>query len=85
MKTKNGGLIMVCGMLLGACIALCLGAEENSKKEPARLQIVTYPAGTTGIFDADAGKLYLYDVNVVNCFLVREITTLGEPMKRVKN
>lgn len=85
MKTENGVGLVVGGMLLGACITLCLGAAEDSKKEPSRLQIVTYPAGTTGIFDPDKGRLYLYDVNIAKCFMIREITTLGGPMKQVRN
>jgi hypothetical protein len=85
MKTKNAVGLVIGGMLLGACITLCLGAAEDSKKETARLQIVTYPAGTTGIFDPDTGRIYLYDVNIANCFMIREIATLGGPMKEVRN
>jgi hypothetical protein len=85
MKTKNAVGLVIGGMLLGVCITLCLGAGADSRKETSRLQIVTYPAGTTGIFDPDKGRLYLYDINVANCFMIREITTLGEPMKQLRN
>ena len=83
-NTKNVGLVMG-GMLLGACITLCIGAAEEARKEPSHLQIVTYPAGTTGIFDPDKGRLYLYDINLAKCFMIREITTLGAPTRQVRN
>jgi hypothetical protein len=85
MKKKNAVGLVVGGMLLGVCLTLCIGAAEDSRKEPSRLQIVTYPTGTTGIFDPDKGRLYLYDINLANCILIREIATLGAPMKQVRN
>jgi len=85
MKKKNAVWLVVGGMVLGAGITLCLGAAESPKKDPSRVQIVTYPTGTTGFFDPDTGRLYVYDMNVASCFMIREITTLGGPMKLVRN
>jgi hypothetical protein len=89
MKTRKAALLFVSGTVLGIFLALCLGAADKStespKKEPSRLQLVSYPAGTTGIFDPDSGKLYMYDVNLVNCFMIREVGTLGAPMRQLRN
>ena len=85
MKKKNAVGLVLGGMLLGVSVMLCLGAAEETKKEPARLQIVTYPAGTTGLFDPDTGKIYLYDINLQNCVQIRQVGSLGDPMKRIKN
>ncbi len=81
--------MFVCGALFGISIALCVGAADKSSDSPkndrSRLQVVSYAGGGTGIFDPDAGRLYLYDANLVNCYAIRDITTLGEPMRRVRN
>ena len=86
MKTKNTSFIFACGALLGLSLALCLGAVEKTKTaapEPAKkdwskLKFVAYPNGGTGIFDPDSGTIYVYDSDLQNCYLVRQITTLGE-------
>ena len=85
MKNRNNFLALIGGIFLGACFVLCIGAADNPKKDTSHLQFVSYPSGVTGIFDPDNGKVYLYDVNLVNCYEIREITTLGEPMKRTRN
>ena len=85
MKNRNTIVALMGGVLLGACLVLCIAAADNSKKDTSHLQIVSYPSGVTGIFDPDNGKLYLYDINLVNCYEIREVTTLGEPMKRTRN
>jgi hypothetical protein len=51
----------------------------------SKLKIVTYSSGLTGFFDPDTGKLYLYDSNLENCFAIRQLTKLGEPMKKLQN
>jgi hypothetical protein len=85
MKNRNTFLALIGGVLLGASLVLCIAAAENSKKDTSHLQVVSYPSGATGIFDPDNGKLYLYDINLVNCYEIREIATLGDPLRRTRN
>jgi len=84
MKTSKAGLIFVCGMVLGLSLALCLGAADKAAETPksdwSHLKIFTYPSGSTGFFDPDSGRLYVYDVNLERCSFVRELKTLGQPM-----
>ncbi len=86
MKTSKAGLIFVCGAVLGLSLALCLGAADKAaeaqKTDWSRLKIYSYPAGTTGFFDPDAGTLYVYDINLERCLFVRELKTLGQPLIR---
>lgn len=85
MKTKKAVCLLLCGTILGISLALCIGAAEKPAKDWSRLKIVSYPASTTGIFDPDTGKVYFYDVNLLNCYAIRELTVLGEPTIRRKN
>ncbi len=89
MSKRIVGLLLICGVLLGASLVLCTGisnkATEGSKKDWSRLRIVTYASGLTGFFDPDTGRLFVYDSNMENCFIIRELTELGEPMKKLKN
>lgn len=41
----------------------------------------TTVGGLMGFFDQRDGKIYLYDGNLQNCILVRQITELGKSMK----
>lgn len=81
MKTQKAALLFVSGILLGISLTLAIGAGTPSKQDRSRLTVFTYPGGTTGFFDPDSGKLYVYDINLANCISVREIATLGEPLK----
>lgn len=89
MKVKNTGLTFLCGGLLGVSLTLGLAAAEKSitppKKNFSHLQITGYPNGATGILDTDTGTLFIYDGSQVNCIAIREITTLGASMRRVRN
>ena len=86
MKKPNSIWIFTCGALLGVCLMLCLGAAEKEvapvKKEPAPVQIVTYASGVTGFFDPNSRKLYLYDVDLKNCYLTLQFNSLGAPTSR---
>ena len=68
-------------------LALCIGAaeKESPKTDWSRIKVLTYPSSTTGLFDPDTGRLYLYDMNLEQCYAIRELTKLGEPMKRLRN
>jgi hypothetical protein len=87
MKKRNATWLFVWGAISGLALALCLGAEQKEvpKPERSRLTILVYPSGATGFFDPDTGKLYLYDMNLEYCNVIREITTLGGPMRRLRN
>jgi hypothetical protein len=87
MKKQNAAWLFVCGAISGLALALCIGAaeKETPKTEGSRLTALSYPSGVTGFFDPDTGKVYLYDINLEYCHAIREITKLGEPMRRVRN
>ena len=96
MKTRKAGLMFVSGIVLGLSLALGLGAVQKAKEVPSkvtqagetpktdwsRLKVFGYPNGATGIFDPDTGTIYLYDANIDRCYMVRELTTLGERMRQ---
>ena len=89
MKARKSVLWFVCGILLGVTLTLCLGAADKSaepqKKDWSKLKPVSFSSGVMGLFDPDSGRMYLYDINLVNCYAIRELTALGEPMTRIKN
>ena len=60
-------------------------AAEQAEPDWSRLKIVAYSSGMTGFFDPQSGKLYIYDANVEQCFIIRQLDELGKPMKRIKN
>ena len=86
-------------MLLSVLIALLLLAavdllprrpahaqqQAEAKKSWSHVQVVTYASGLTGFFDTKTGRLYLYDANVEQPFIIREIDELGKPLKRIRN
>ena len=82
MKTKPMALMLVCGALLGFACAVGLGAVEKTndapKKDWSHLQMVAYPNGATGFFDPSSGTVYVYDVELRNCYMVRQLVNLGE-------
>ena len=86
MKTRTAASLFVAGMLSGICLMAGLGAgSDTASKNPSHVQAFSYPSGGTGFFDPVAGTVYVYDANGVNCILVRQLTTLGSPMQRVRN
>lgn len=89
MNTRQIGWALCCGVILGASLVLGTRAQDKPAEPPkpdwSRLQVVTYASGLTGFFDPASGKLYLYDSNAENCFIVRQLTELGEPLKKLKN
>ena len=86
MKKRNAAWLFVCGAISGLVLAVCLGAAEREtpKTDWSRLKVLSYSSGFTGFFDPDTGRLYLYDVNLEQCQVIREITKLGEPMRRLR-
>jgi len=59
-------------------------AQQQVGPDWSRLEVVAYPSGVTGFFDPATGKLYVYDDNIEQCILVRQLEELGKPMKDVK-
>ena len=86
MKTTRKSLPFVGGACFGLALALCLGAADKAAEAPktdwSRLKVYSYPSGTTGFFDPDAGTLYVYDINLDRCVYIRELKTLGQPLIR---
>ena len=84
MNKRNSGMIFTCGLAVGLAVALCLGAAENStspsKPDWSRLKLWGYP-NATGIFDPDTGKIYVYDGELRNCFMVRQLGVLGNRLQ----
>ena len=95
MKTFKAGWLFAGGALFGLSIALCVGAgaktnappkappmvapTEAPKLEWARLKLVGYPNGATGFFDEETGIMYIYDAQLRNCYLMRQLKALGDP------
>jgi hypothetical protein len=89
MKKQKTSVIFASGLVLGLAVAFCLGAGESStttttpqppKKDWSHLQFWGYPNGT-GIFDPSTGTIYVYDGQLRDCYIVRRITTLGNPLQ----
>ncbi|HMP82265.1 MAG TPA: hypothetical protein PKA41_06095 [Verrucomicrobiota bacterium] len=89
MKNKRSAIVFTLGLVLGLTVAFCLGAGESSspaskpkpnKPDFSRLQFWGYP-NSTGIFDPDTGTIYVYDNELRNCFIVRQINTLGNRLQ----
>lgn len=68
-----------------APFAATRGAGQESQPDWSRLKIVTYPSGLTGFFDPATGKLYVYDSDVDECLMVRQLDRLGAPLTSVNN
>jgi len=88
MKKRNAVGLLLCGMLLGVGLTIGIGAADNGaapRKDWSRLRVVTYANDATGFFDPDTGRFYLYDAMLVNCYTIRELGTLGEPLRRIRN
>ena len=97
MKTPNAGWLFAWGALFGLAIALCVGATVKTNASPnapsmvppteaqinpwSRLKVVTYPNGGTGFFDTETGIMYIYDAQLRNCYLIRRLNVLGDPMR----
>jgi hypoxanthine-guanine phosphoribosyltransferase len=87
MKKTNLAVLIVC-LLVGAGVfvsTVMAQGKVDAKQDWSKLKVVTYASGLTGFFDPDTGKLYVYDANMENCVVVRQLVTLGEPMKKLKN
>ena len=57
-------------------------ATTQPGRDWSKLKPIAFPTGVLGFFDPDSGRIYMYDVNLENCYSVRQLTELGEPMVR---
>jgi len=91
MKNAKIGWVFVSGVLLGVAATLCVGAsgkdtpskitnETGPKKDLSHVQVVSYPNGGTGFFDPETATIYVYSSDLKNCYMTRQITSLGEPL-----
>ena len=80
-------MVSAVGLLLivGVCVTNTLAQGKQETKNWSRLQVVTYASGLTGFFDPENGKLYIYDSNVENCVVIRQISRLGDSLMKIKN
>lgn len=60
-------------------------AQQPAQKSWPHIQIVAYASGLTGFFDTKIGRLYLYDANLDQPAIIREIDELGKPLKKIRN
>jgi hypothetical protein len=78
-------VVLLVGLSALAWSASSARAQEKPTRDWSHLRIVTYASGLTGFFDTKTGKLYVYDLQWNTCYFIRELTELGEPMKRIKD
>jgi hypothetical protein len=90
MKTPNTSWVFACGAVFGLSLALSVAAVTKTNATPtsdspttqwAHLKVLAYPNGGTGFFDPDSGTIYVYDPQMRNCYLVRQLKVLGRPMQ----
>ena len=86
----RGTRFMVFVLLVGVVVASLLARSEAPAQQPAQkswshIQVVSYASGLTGFFDTKTGRIYLYDSNLDQPFIIREIDELGKPLKKIKN
>jgi hypothetical protein len=88
MRKWTFGLIV--GAVMGIASVLLIGALNAQTPDAApvgvnlnALKIIPYANGTTGFFDPQSGKIYLYAANFETCFAVYQLQKLGDPF--VKN
>ncbi len=85
-RSMKSAAVLLATLACGAALGQVGGAAPSTAgATPHPVQMVTYASGLTGFYDAVAGMYYVYDANLENVVLVRQVTTLGEPMKRLKN
>ena len=84
---KATWIAVVMCLLGAAAIAATVSFAQDQAETRAdwsKLKLVTYPSGLTGFFDPDTGRLYIYSSDLQRCVIIRQLTALGEPLKKVK-
>ena len=89
MASRGWKVAVAVVLLVGLSVLVWSASSARAQDKPARdwshLRIVTYATGLTGFFDTKTGKLYVYGSQLDKCYFIRELTELGEPMKRIKD
>lgn len=49
-----------------------------ARRDWSQLKLIGYPNGATGIFDPATGMFYTYDADLIYCYQIRELNTLGD-------
>jgi len=77
------------GIALSVCVISVIIAGEILGAKPghdwAYIKVISYESGVTGFFDSHTGTMYMYDSNMQNCYAVRQIIKLGDPMRIITN
>jgi hypothetical protein len=60
-------------------------AQQPVQKSWSHIQVIAYASGLTGFFDTRTGRLYVYDANLDQPAIIREIDELGKSLKRIRN
>ena len=78
------------GFTVGACLIAAVWAvmafsqdRQARRTDLDRLKLFTYSTGLTGFFDPATGLMYIYDFNVENLVMVRQLGVLGAPITKI--
>lgn len=47
-------------------------------------QVVAYGSGLTGFFDPDSGILFVYDAQIRDCIMIRQLVVPGKRLRKIK-
>jgi hypothetical protein len=80
---------MIRSLLCAATLLLAVGCVADGSRttttvSPPAIQVVTYPSGLTGFFDAEAKTLYIYGSDLKTPFMTVKIEKLGEELTMIR-
>jgi hypothetical protein len=82
---KNLPILIICAFIVFWTVHQPSSLKAQvAAKSWFSVQVVTYASGLTGFFDANTGKLYLYDSNLEQPVAIRQVGELGKPLKKIK-
>ena len=86
---RNLRFFLIGVVFTGALLILCtqtFGQYYRGTKVPQSndLELVIYPSGLTAFFNHETGKLYVYDSQIEECLMIRQLVAPGKKMKRQK-
>ena len=82
-KSFFNGLLILAAAMVFLGVSLQKQTAAQTVGFPSVVPFVT-PSGLVGLFDQKDGKMYLYDANLNECFMITQVTTLGSPMTKLK-
>ena len=77
---------VVAFMLIGGVVLVSTAAPKGKDtigQDWSNLKIVAYPNGHMGFFDPATGKLYIYNSDLNNCVQTRQLSKLGQPIRKL--